>query len=59
MYSHLNAKVWTGRRVGRPAYQWEDDIIAYAGGDWQHQALDASLWRSAEEGFLDFRLCVT
>ena len=43
----------TGRSQGRPFTRWSDDLVRYAGEEWPAEALDASLWSAAEEGFVN------
>ena len=42
-----------GRRRGRPATRWCDDIVKLCGGGWKRYAQDPELWALLEEGFLE------
>ena len=41
------------RRVGRPLKRWSDDLVAFAGGDWQNTARDEGMWKILNYGFVD------
>ena len=41
-----------GRSRGHPATRWTDQLESFAGGDWQHIALDAQHWDFLQEGFV-------
>ena len=40
------------RNVGRPLTRWSDEIIAYAGDDWQWLAMCAEDWQAHCSGFI-------
>ena len=41
-----------GRSQGHPATHWTDELEHFAGGDWQHIALDEQHWDFLEEAFV-------
>ena len=43
-----------GRRVGRPAKRWEDDLAAYK-QNWKQLAQDRHVWAGMENQFVEFR----
>ena len=46
-----------GRKRGRPATRWEDELEKFAaarGQKWEECALDLILWESSEADFLEF-----
>ena len=42
-----------GRRVGRPARRWEDDLSAYK-QNWRELAQDRDVWAGLEDQFVKF-----
>jgi len=41
-----------GRDVGRPRTRWSDELLHFAGGEWQTHAADDDLWAALENGFI-------
>ena len=41
-----------GRRVGRPALRWDDDLVELAGSDWHEAAQDEPFWNALVEGYV-------
>ena len=40
-----------GRSRGRPFTRWSDDLVKYAGGDWQNYTKDVAFWTLAGEAY--------